>query len=562
MVTTEQYQVCSRKWWSDKWSPVPSGARYINLGLTATHGFFIMSIFEVILPIIMESSVPFLPPESMASLSVMVEPPLLTSGPPLLPLSPPPSPFVFNGSVSLQNLSDKVFQTGIMTRTYLISFKKNPQWVFEFKGSAWKGLENAWVSPWKGLENAWVSPLVRGKTFGGLPEIQRELDLRGPRGDILSDPSPTTELVSSHFFIVDKSKRIITTTTMARAKSSRTAKPTSSSPAALTPTTAALPLPPLSGNVNNGDNSGKTHSASSKPVTRRRKPVRPPSAITENPPPSTKKKHKVLVMASPSLKGGERGTPQQPSQDGMVVDVAMRPFRLNGNDASTDAEPLAASLRSVFPSTETIEQRYKSDPALMAQVNGYDQHNETFLCRYWMTETEIAHRNMKWNPVGSYYALFYYISKILKWPLEEVRMVVNYDTNAVKFSQVIPQVYKLYKIEDKLAESTTLIKLVVWCIASMNSFGIIRPMIFKGTSEKSHRVEEMCASKQTYERILYYVTWPFRMDASKVYVLRNRTKLHEISMKTTFLSDLHAERDKDKLLKSIPDWVYTLVKRL
>jgi len=104
--------------------------------------------------------------------------------------------------------------------------------------------------------------------------------------------------------------------------------------------------------------------------------------------------------------------------------------------------------------------------------------------------------------------------------------------------------------------------LVVWCIASMNSFGIIRPMIFKGTSEKSHRVEEMCASKQTYERILYYVTWPFRMDASKVYVLRNRTKLHEISMKTTFLSDLHAERDKDKLLKSIPEWVYTLVKRL
>lgn len=476
-------------------------------------------------------------------------------------LPPTSSPFVFDDKISLQKLPDKVFNTNIMTRTYLISFKKNPQLVFEFESKD---------SAWKGLKESWVSPVVRGKTFNSMTDIQHELD-----------PSLNAEFVASNFFVIDKSKRIITTTTMERSKTSRTAKQP--------PTTSAVPLPPVSQQSRSSDDPSRKKTVSMrsprpsddvddpafKPT--RRKTNRSQPSITETPPASGKKKYKVISTISPSM----NPQPPPPPDKNMVIDVAVRPFRLvedgseknlaktpNGGDSMVDSMTLIApsdssALRSVFPSTETIEQRYKPDPVLVAKVNGYDQHNETFLCRCWMTETEIANRNMKWNPVGAYYALFYYISKILKWPLEEVRVVVNYDTNAVKFNQVISQVYKLYKIEDKLAESTIITKLVVWCIVSMNSFGIIRPMIFKGTSEKSHRVEELCASKQTYERILYYVTWPFRMDAGKVYVLRNRTKLHEIPMKTTFLSDLHAERDKDKekLLKGIPEWVYTLIKR-
>lgn len=434
-----------------------------------------------------------------------------------------PSPFMFDGTASLDKIPDRVFNNNILTRAYLVSFKRNPQLVFEF---------NAKSSLWKGIDEAWVSPQVRGKLFGGMTSIQQELA-----------PSDA-ELAVSNFFVIDKLKRIITTTTMkrttAKSKSQHESKPTRD-----------VIIAP----------SGDAKTSEKTPIEVKstgRKSIKTQGEITETPPlqaPSRKRYKAVTVTPVPP----QNLKPQSGDMEVVLVTSIREKDTTIMNDKKSE-EP-DNTLRSVFLSTETIEQRYKPDPSLISQVNGYDQHNETFLCRYWMTDTELASRNLKWNSVGSCYALFYYISKILKWPLEEVRVVVNYDTNAVKFSSVIGQVYKLYKIEDKFAESTILTKFLVWCIASMNSFGVIRPMIFKGTSGNHQRMTELCASKQTYERILYYVTWPFRVDANKIYVILNRTKLHEVPLKTTFLSDLHVESNTKKLLKDIPDWVYTLVKR-
>jgi hypothetical protein len=247
---------------------------------------------------------------------------------------------------------------------------------------------------------------------------------------------------------------------------------------------------------------------------------------------------------------GVDSTPQHPS---IKVDEMIHPTEPESKDTSALCVPV-----SIFKSTETISQRYKPDEASVVQVNRYDQTNPSFLCRSWLSESSGGQKNIKWSPIASCFVIFYYISRVLKWPLEETRVVWRYDRNAVRFDSVIGQVYKMYNIEERLRDSTILTRLLVWCIASMNSFGIIRPLLFKGTSENCYRLGEMCASRQRYERIMYYITWPFRVDHHKVYVIRNRTKLHEFQLKTTFLSDMHSDRNLKKILKEIPDWVYNL----
>lgn len=433
----------------------------------------------------------------------------------------------------------KMLEGFIGTRTLFVSFKQNPSWIFHKTRDK--------TGQWQGLDDETVDPIIRKKIFPTLEDIQSHCD-------------PKSVFDTSNFFLSVKSERIITNLTMSIFKPAASKKPN-------------LPK------VNSGEDENEYEKQEIKVESPKQnridasdpdtKPKRKPSTtikkrskaseVISDEPPKTKKRN---TKPSPPLKPA---VPNDSALDASKQEP-MEEVKLMVSDpkprVETDtAVPEQASLCSVFKSTKTIEQQYKPSAKLIAKVNAYDQINESFLCRQWLTDDEIASTNNKWNPIASCYTIFYYASKILNWPLEEVRVVVNYDINAVKLTSIIPQIYKLYKIENRLAESTILIKLLVYCIASMNSFGIIRPIIFKGISNQSHRIEKMCASKQTYERINYHVTWPWRVSNSKVYVLSNQTKLNDFSLKTTFLSDLQYDKNSKKILKSIPEWVYRLAKQ-
>lgn len=213
--------------------------------------------------------------------------------------------------------------------------------------------------------------------------------------------------------------------------------------------------------------------------------------------------------------------------------------------------------QSIFNSISTIENLYPPDDKDLKRIEKYDKVG---CIKSWMTPEQILHGNTKWNPIASCYIVFYYIFKTLRWPLEESRIIINYHTNAVKFSKVIPIIYKKYGISEQLKNSDILVQLLVWCIASMNSFGIIRPIIFEGSTEKAFRLTSLCAVKQRYERTIYYVAWPFRTDTQNLYVLHDQTKIKTIKIKDTFLLDLGLEKGYKKILKKIPDWVYKIVK--
>ena len=288
------------------------------------------------------------------------------------------------------------------------------------------------------------------------------------------------------------------------------------------------------------------------------------------PKPARKRKQDMVSDEPPQFKGKKLPRVTTPSTSPQIkpreptheIDIdpiqpRERSMELVSQPASNPSEPLT----SVFKSTQSIQQKYKPDPKTISCVNNYDQYEESFLCRQWMTPEQLERGNSKWNAIASCYAVLYYAHKILKWPLDEVRVVTTYDINAVKISLVAQQIYKIYGIEHRFEESSAIVKLLVYCIASMNSFGIIRPIIFKGKANQGYHIEKFCASKQLYDRVPYYVSWPWRTTSKNAYILVNRTKMNEIDMGRTILQDLNSELNMKKLLKDIPDWVYGLVKK-
>ena len=163
-------------------------------------------------------------------------------------------------------------------------------------------------------------------------------------------------------------------------------------------------------------------------------------------------------------------------------------------------------------------------------------------------------KNSSWNPVLSCFALVYYIFKDLKWPLEEIRFVLTYDVPALNFMNVIASVYKTYNITEWLQDSDIVTKIVVWMIASTNSFGVIRPIMFQRTSTNISELAKIVCLSQKHDQVQYVWTWPIRIDSKHVYVLKNN-KIETFSI-DVFMKD----KKKKTIVKLAPDWIYDLVK--
>jgi len=265
----------------------------------------------------------------------------------------------------------------------------------------------------------------------------------------------------------------------------------------------------------------------------------------------------IQTQFNPTKKEKEKQNTSKTSGTDVSINLKKRKREKNIPIAPLDESKNNSPPQSVFHSISTIENLYAPKEKDIKYMEKYDKVGSV---KCWMTPDEISHGNTKWSPIASCYTIFYYIFKTLRWPLEESRIVINYQTNAVKFSKIIPIIYKKYGISDKLKNSDILVQLLVWCIASMNSFGIIRPIIFEGSTEKAFRLTSLCAVKHRYERTIYYVTWPFRTDSQNLYVLHDQSKMKDMKIKDTFLMDLRLEKGYKKILKKIPDWVYKLVK--
>jgi hypothetical protein len=477
-----------------------------------------------------------------------------------------------------------IVDTRLKIRNMYLCYKQKPCWMVQ------KTRDN---KSWEAVDIPETDSKLRNHIFQSLDEVQQ-----------LLDPSASSD-PSCSFFLTDKSERIITdlkmsdfypspqTTSKKATKRPMVEKPLQKVGEKITkhteqeskhehtvePVKINTPSKPRKKKKESDDGSTlhePNTTAEQKPTKTSNNQSSDPNTpainpqTNTNPKPARKRKQDMVSDEPPQFKGKKlpRVTtpstspqikPREPTQEIDIdpIHPRERSMDLVSQHASNPTQPLT----SVFKSTQSIQQKYKPDHKTISCVNNYDQYEESFLCRQWMTPDQVERGNSKWNAIASCYAVLYYAHKILKWPLDEVRVVTTYDINAVKLSLVAPQIYKIYDIEHRFEESSALVKLLVYCIASMNSFGIIRPIIFKGKSNQGYHIEKFCASKQLYDRVPYYVSWPWRTTSKNAYILVNRTKMNEIDMDRTILKDLNSELNMKKLLKDIPDWVYGLVKK-
>ena len=225
------------------------------------------------------------------------------------------------------------------------------------------------------------------------------------------------------------------------------------------------------------------------------------------------------------------------------------------NPSGEDAE----NPKSIFGSTKSVlQQQCTQTPADISKIDMFDQNNPSFLNKRWLEGLNDPRLPTHWNPVASIYSVLLYVHQILQWPLLESRVVVHYGKPAFRLSTIADKIFKHCNIEDRLPESDPIIKLLVWCILSMKTYGIIRPIIFKAATENGGRLTDFCAYRHRRDCILVYATWPFRVDSDKLYWIVDQSKLKEVSLKTTILNDLHIDKKPKKMLKDIPDWVYKL----
>ena len=218
----------------------------------------------------------------------------------------------------------------------------------------------------------------------------------------------------------------------------------------------------------------------------------------------------------------------------------------------------AGNPKSIFGSTKTILQQFMQSPADRSKIDMFDQNVASFLNKKWLEGLDGPRLPTHWNPVASIYSVLLYVLQILQWPLMESRVIVHYGKPAFRLSTIAEKIFKHYNIEHRLAESDPFIKLLVWCILSMKTYGIIRPIIFKASTENGGRLADFCAYRHRRDCILVYATWPFRVDNDKLYWIVDQTKLKEMSLKSTILGDLHIDKKQKKVLKDIPGWIYKL----
>lgn len=211
-------------------------------------------------------------------------------------------------------------------------------------------------------------------------------------------------------------------------------------------------------------------------------------------------------------------------------------------------------VESAVKSSE-MENNIPSDPSKIKLIEKMDA---PFRVKSWLTKEEVFRENKKWNSVATLFTFFYYIHNQLKWPLEECRVTASYDYGSMIFSTVIEKVYKELGIFDKFKESSSIVKLVVWCIASMNNYGLVRHILFVGSTSTSSRLSSLCCNKQKHNNMLYYITWPFRTDNRRIYYYFNHNKIRSLEIKD-FLDDLFI-LNYDDILKHIPKWLYGLVR--
>jgi hypothetical protein len=254
---------------------------------------------------------------------------------------------------------------------------------------------------------------------------------------------------------------------------------------------------------------------------------------------------------------------QYPQVENQPLIVSSQPVHSTSQPVHSTSQPVhSTSEPEDIP--EPVWNLEQKEDLIKENIEKINQYDEMLVIQRWQDKEDgqvewVKKGNIKWNPIATCYTLIYYIFKVLRWPIEDIRVIISYHKPTVKLSKIIYEIYKQYKIEEHFKESDIITKIVVWFVASMNTYGVIRPLFFISSTNSAFKLSQLCAMRQRHEQILYFITWPMRMDSNYIYILHNNSVIKKYEIRE-YLIDLHVEGKKKKIMKMIPRWMYTIIK--
>jgi len=213
--------------------------------------------------------------------------------------------------------------------------------------------------------------------------------------------------------------------------------------------------------------------------------------------------------------------------------------------------------------TGSIFQRYvdRNDIQLCRLIEKYDE--VIMAGEEWISKKTL---NMKqWSALTTFYTIFHFLGECLGWPLNDSLVISNYRDNTTKFSKIIPTIFEHYNISHHFKDCDNALKFLVWCIYSMNVFGVVRPILFKSIQDSKHfPLEAFFAVRRQHKQITYLGSWPFRATEKEIITCANGgTSIRYVDYLIKKCSKDMTDQmpiTRQKILSRIPDWIHKIIK--
>ena len=198
-------------------------------------------------------------------------------------------------------------------------------------------------------------------------------------------------------------------------------------------------------------------------------------------------------------------------------------------------------------------------PQLSAIVEKYDR--ECYLNRNWVFKINEKKKTQQ-NPIVIIYSFLYYLdSRHQLLLLSEVRYIDRYDEPACEIKDTACLLYEKLGITEYFEPNNYILHLLLWCIYSMHTYGIIRPLIFEFESDPSDQFKNMCAYKFKRGKRKYLTMWPFRTDDENIIIIHNNSKENKHQIQSLLKEKNIKSKTNltiEQLQAKIPKWIYQI----
>lgn len=165
--------------------------------------------------------------------------------------------------------------------------------------------------------------------------------------------------------------------------------------------------------------------------------------------------------------------------------------------------------------------------------------------------------NGKWNTVATLFQFCLFIRDRLKWPINFCYVTSSWETGGVQLTTAVYKIMTKYNLIHHYDSADPAVRLLVWCVASMNHLGEIRPIIFKIQTHSNSTIRPLLMYAQPYGSDIFTSTWSFGVNLQGLLINYDNTKIRLLPLSEFPLFASIRSRD---IMESIPAWIYHMVK--